>query len=112
MVRTAFEPVWLFRSSALPFGVANHRFGLHAFLIRSRSFLAMRKVCAFIRLVSWLLSFDHDIPHECKTANLTCAIVIDVRNLSRLGFVSMSDFLGLAWRKVRIELTVYKGSPH
>ena len=56
-----------FRSSTLLFGVTNRRFGLLAFLFHSHSFLVMLKVCAFLRLVSWLLSFDHVIPRGSKT---------------------------------------------
>ena len=65
--RGVCEPIAFFRSPALLFGATNRRFGLLAFLFHSHSFLVMLKVCAFLRLVSWLLSFDHVIPRGSKT---------------------------------------------
>ena len=62
----------------------------------------MRKVCAALRLVSGLLSFDHDIPHECKMAHPYLVLtIVDILNLRRSGFVLTFDFLELVWGKVR-----------
>ena len=60
------SPSGFFRSSSLLFDVAKRYHGLLSFPFRSHSFLVMRMVCASLRLVSWLLSFDRDILHECK----------------------------------------------
>ena len=73
--KSAATPFWwgfvslfgFFRSPTLRFGAMNRYCGLLASLLRYHSFSMMQSACAFLRLVSWLLSFGCDISHVRKT---------------------------------------------
>ena len=49
--------------------------------------------------------FARDISHECKMAQPSLVhAIINIQDLPKLGFVSMSYFLDLLWGKVQLKL--------
>ena len=114
VVRIISMPVWLFDARPYSFLVGrNVLMALRPLIFLLTPFWWCEELVQPLGLFLGCWVFDRDIPHKSTTAQPNLVLtVIDIRNLPRLGFVSMSDFLDLVWGKVRIELTRYRGPPH